>query len=63
MRRTKIIVTLGPATDSPERIGQLIDAGMNIVRLNMSHATHEWVRRVVKDIQTAAQRETFQWAS
>lgn len=55
MRRTKIIVTLGPATDSPERIGRLIDAGMNIVRLNMSHATHEWVRRVVKDIQTAAQ--------
>lgn len=51
MRKTKIIATLGPATDSPEMIGRLIDAGLNIVRLNMSHATHDWVRRVVRDIR------------
>ena len=38
MRRTKIIATLGPATSSPEMIGQLVAAGMNIARLNMSHA-------------------------
>ena len=55
MRRTKIIATLGPATDSPEMIGRLIDAGLNIVRLNMSHATHDWIRRVVPDIRAAAQ--------
>src|SRR5688500_14033559 len=54
MRKTKIIATLGPATESPEMIGRLIDAGMNIVRLNMSHAQHDWVRRVVKDIRAAA---------
>jgi len=54
MRKTKIIATLGPATDSPEMLGQLIDAGMNIARLNMSHARHDWVRRVVKDIRAAA---------
>ena len=54
MRKTKIIATLGPATESPEMIGSLIDAGLNIFRLNMSHATHEWVRRVVKDIRAAA---------
>ena len=54
MRRTKIIATLGPATQSPEMLGQLIDAGMNIARLNMSHAPHDWVRRVAKDIRTAA---------
>ena len=35
-------------------IGRLIDGGLNIFRLNMSHATHEWVRRVVKDIRAAA---------
>ena len=35
-------------------IGKLIDAGVNIFRLNMSHAPHDWVRRVVKDIRTAA---------
>ncbi|MBA4147867.1 MAG: pyruvate kinase [Verrucomicrobia bacterium] len=54
MRKTKIIATLGPATDSPEMLGKMIDAGMNIARLNMSHAKHDWVRRVVKDIREAA---------
>src|SRR5512132_971231 len=53
-RRTKIIATLGPATDSAEMIGRLIDAGVNVFRLNMSHAPHDWVRRVVKDIRAAA---------
>ncbi len=54
LRKTKIIATLGPATDSPEMIGRLIDAGVNVVRLNMSHAPHDWVRRVVRDIRAAA---------
>jgi pyruvate kinase len=50
LRRTKIIATLGPATDSAEMIGGLVDAGVNIFRLNMSHAPHDWVRRVVAAI-------------
>jgi pyruvate kinase len=53
-RRTKIISTLGPATDSPEMLGKLMDAGVAIFRLNMSHAKHDWVRRVVKDARAAA---------
>ncbi|HEX3624371.1 MAG TPA: pyruvate kinase [Verrucomicrobiae bacterium] len=60
VRRTKIISTLGPATDSAEMIGKLIDAGVNIFRLNMSHAPHDWVRRVVSDIRaSSAARKTF----
>jgi pyruvate kinase len=60
VRRTKIVSTLGPATDSAEMIGKLIDAGVNIFRLNMSHAPHDWVRRVVKDIRAAAvERKKF----
>ena len=60
VRRTKIISTLGPATDSAEMIGKLIDAGVNIFRLNMSHAPHDWVRRVVKDIRAqSAARQKF----
>jgi pyruvate kinase len=60
VRRTKIISTLGPATDSAEMIGRLIDAGVNIFRLNMSHAPHDWVRRVVADIRAAsAARKSF----
>src|SRR6185436_13554923 len=59
-RKTKIIATLGPATDSPEMLGKLIEAGVNVFRLNMSHATHDWVRRVYKDIRAAAAaRNTF----
>ncbi|MBI1839312.1 MAG: pyruvate kinase [Verrucomicrobia bacterium] len=54
MRKTKIVATLGPATDSPEMLGRLLGAGMNVARLNMSHAPHDWVRRVVKDLRAAA---------
>ncbi|MBC8042298.1 MAG: pyruvate kinase [Rhizobacter sp.] len=41
MKRTKIICTLGPATSTLERITALIEAGMNVARLNFSHGTHE----------------------
>jgi pyruvate kinase len=40
MRRTKIVATLGPSTNTPERIAGLIRAGMNVARLNFSHGTH-----------------------
>jgi pyruvate kinase len=54
LRKTKIIATLGPATDSAEMLYQLVQRGVDIFRLNMSHAPHDWVRRVVKDIRVAA---------
>ncbi len=41
MRNTKIVATLGPATDSEERIRQLIEAGVNVFRLNVSHGTQQ----------------------
>ena len=41
MRRTKIIATLGPATTSDEVLSGLIDAGVEVARLNFSHGTHE----------------------
>lgn len=39
-RRTKVVCTIGPATSTPERVRALIQAGMNVVRLNMSHGDH-----------------------
>ena len=54
MRKTKILVTLGPATDSPAMLEQLIENGANIFRLNMSHASHDWVRTVNARIRDAA---------
>ena len=51
LRRTKIVATLGPATDDPKVLDEVISAGVDVVRLNMSHGTHadherraEWVR-------------------
>ncbi len=41
MRRAKIVCTLGPATASPRRIRELVYAGMDVARLNMSHGSHE----------------------
>ena len=51
MRRAKIVSTLGPAVSSPEMIRELVDAGMDVARINRSHGSHEehaqqirWVR-------------------
>lgn len=41
MRRAKIVCTLGPAVSSPRRIRELVYAGMDVARLNMSHGSHE----------------------
>ncbi|MGA0061787.1 MAG: pyruvate kinase [Candidatus Planktophila sp.] len=41
MRRAKIVCTLGPAVESPEKVRELIEAGMNMARLNLSHGSYE----------------------
>ena len=41
MRKTKIVCTLGPASDTEEVIAAMADAGMNVARINFSHGTHE----------------------
>lgn len=41
MRKTKIICTLGPSTDNPEILEQLVEEGMNVARFNFSHGAHE----------------------
>src|ERR1044072_5611563 len=41
MRRSKIVCTLGPAVDSHEKLVALIEAGMNVARINFSHGSHE----------------------
>src|SRR5213082_1388608 len=55
-RRTKIIFTLGPATESEEMLEKLIRAGADIVRLNMAHAKHDWTRTVIRRIRAVSKK-------
>jgi pyruvate kinase len=56
MRKTKIICTLGPASQTSETIERMISAGTDLFRLNMSHAQHEWVREIVPRVRDIAKR-------
>jgi pyruvate kinase len=56
MPRAKIVCTLGPASSTPERIGELIDAGMNVARLNFSHGSHEDHARMLQIVRAEADR-------
>ena len=49
-KKTKIIATLGPASSSKEMIKKLIKSGVDVLRVNFSHATHDEVERVVDDV-------------
>ena len=57
MRRAKIVATIGPATSSKEMLTQLINAGANVCRINMSHGTYEGHQNVIKNIREVS-RET-----
>ena len=54
-RRAKIVCTLGPATATPERVRALVDAGMNVARLNFSHGNYDEHERIYRLIRQAAQ--------
>ncbi|MGH4026046.1 MAG: pyruvate kinase [Pseudonocardiaceae bacterium] len=54
-RRAKIVCTIGPVTSSPERIRELVRAGMDVARLNFSHGTHADHAQVYKTIREASE--------
>lgn len=54
--RTKIICSIGPATESPEMIEKMIEGGMNIARMNFSHDTHEAHGRRIDTIREIAKK-------
>ena len=55
-RRTKIITTLGPASSSFAMIEKLVESGVDVVRVNMSHGDHETHRKTVQRVRRAAKR-------
>ncbi len=59
MQKTRIICTIGPATESYEMLRKMYDSGMNIVRLNMSHGDQESHAKVIKHIKTLNKKVEF----
>ncbi len=56
MNKTKIICTIGPASRDPKTLEKLMEAGMNVCRLNFSHGTHEEHAALIKDIREVSGR-------
>lgn len=56
MRRTKIVCTIGPASESEERLEQLMRAGMNVARLNFSHGTHDQHAIIIERVREISAR-------
>ena len=54
-RRAKIVATLGPATSSPQTLRRLVDAGLDVARLNLSHGTHDDHHASLTNLRQAAQ--------
>jgi len=56
MSRTKIVCTLGPSSDTRETIGSMLDAGMNVARLNFSHGTRDDHERYVGAVRNTSKK-------
>ncbi|MCP4386735.1 MAG: pyruvate kinase [Gammaproteobacteria bacterium] len=54
LRKTKIVATIGPASDSPDILKQMIEAGMNVARMNLSHGTYEQHQALLDRIRETA---------
>ena len=55
MKKTKIVATIGPASSSPDMLKALIEAGVNVFRLNFSHGDHESHKKELAAIREAAE--------
>lgn len=57
VRKTKIVATLGPSSSKPEQIAKLVDAGVDLFRLNFSHGANDDKARVIDIIRNVAERK------
>src|SRR4029453_7413550 len=55
VRRAKIVCTLGPASSSPERLAEMVAAGMDVARLNMSHGDYDDHERNLRGVRDGAE--------
>ncbi len=56
INKTKIIFTIGPATQDEETLEKLIHAGVDICRINMAHADHEWSRTIIRRVRKVCEQ-------
>ncbi|MEI7791383.1 MAG: pyruvate kinase [Alphaproteobacteria bacterium] len=54
-RKTKILATLGPASNTPEKMRELFEAGVDVFRINMSHTSHEMLGKMHKDLRALSE--------
>jgi pyruvate kinase len=54
--KTKIVATVGPACETPEKLGELVQAGVDVFRLNFAHGSHEWLSRIVEAIRAVSRQ-------
>ena len=54
MSKTKIIATIGPASSSREKLKALVEAGVDVFRLNFAHGKHEWLHELVESIRSVS---------
>lgn len=55
--KTKVVCTIGPASNSPEQLSALVHNGMNIARLNLSHCSHEFAAKAIADLRQLQQKD------
>ena len=56
LKKTKIIATIGPASESPETIEELLNEGVNVFRFNMKHGTIDWHETVMERVKIVADK-------
>ncbi len=56
IKRTKIVATIGPASEDTDTLKHMIESGMNVARFNFSHGEHEWHKRVMKNVRKVSRK-------
>jgi pyruvate kinase len=56
IKRTKIVATVGPATENKKNLERIIEEGVNVVRLNFSHGDHEWHEKIIKMVRELSEK-------
>ena len=59
LKKTKIVCTIGPSSDSVEIIEGLIDAGMNVARMNLSHGNEKDHKKIISNLRKAAKNRNI----